>query len=98
MTVDTHLYLVSYDISSTRRWRRVYKALRKRGAWQQLSSFVCRLTPADWGRLECELASLIDARKDRLMVADLGTAAEATARLRRFGVSESLPGARVRIF
>jgi hypothetical protein len=50
--IDERLYIVSYDISNERRWRRVFKLMRGYGQWLQLSVFQCRLT----GRRRAELA------------------------------------------
>jgi len=52
---QARLYFIAYDVSSPKRWRRVYKAMRRRGAWQQRSAFVCRLTPGARADLEAEL-------------------------------------------
>jgi CRISPR-associated protein Cas2 len=96
--VDPRLYLVSYDVTSPKRWRKIHRTLRRRGAWQQLSAFVCRLPPSAFARLERDLIRLIDPKSDRLMIVDLGAGAEGEARLRRHGEVPPLPGARVRIF
>lgn len=72
--MEARLYVVSYDISSPRRWKRVQgkiKGLCRRG---QLSVFVCRATPARMARLERELRGILHARDDRLMILDLGSA------------------------
>ena len=96
--MEPRLYLVSYDVSCPKRWRRIYKMLKRRGAWQQLSAFACRLTLRAFAGLERDLLRLVDAKSDRLMIADLGPAADAEARLRRYGEMEPLPMAKVRIF
>ena len=46
-------YLVTYDVSCPKRWRRVYRLLQGYGDWMQLSVFRCRLDPgaaAAWSR------------------------------------------------
>lgn len=99
MSAEPHLWVVTYDVSSPKRWRRVYKTLRRRGAWQQLSAFVCRLTPARASALERELLSHIDPVTDRLMMVDLGSGRDAENRFRRHGPGMMpLPRARTRIF
>lgn len=85
MTEPMRLYLVLYDISAPRRWRRVYRRLKAHGAWAQLSAFFCRLPPARMDRLRGELAGLIDPDQDRLLVCDLGEAARAADRLSAIG-------------
>ena len=79
--MEARLYVVSYDISSPKRWRRVQtkiKGLCRRG---QLSVFVCRATPARIARLERELRGILHARDDRLMILDLGLARTAAAQV-----------------
>ena len=39
-----HLYIVVYDISDPKRWRKVFKVMNGYGAWVQLSVFQCRLS------------------------------------------------------
>lgn len=78
---ELRFYLVAYDITSPRRWRRVYKALSRAGERQQFSVFLCRLPPARMARLAARLSALVDAGSDRLMVLDLGPAGTAPARL-----------------
>lgn len=78
---DVRLYLVAYDISSPKRWRRVQKAVRRLCTRSQLSVFVCRGTHARIGRLESTLRAAMDLTQDRLMVIDLGPAATAAKKL-----------------
>jgi CRISPR-associated protein Cas2 len=72
---ECRLWLVSYDISDRRRWRRVFKLMRRSGEHVQLPVFPCRLTPARMARLRARLAGLIDPNVDRLLVVELGPAA-----------------------
>jgi CRISPR-associated protein Cas2 len=78
---DARLYLVAYDITAPRRWRRVYKVLCRVGERGQFSVFLCRLPPARMRQVGAVLAGLIDPQSDRLMVLDLGPAATAPARI-----------------
>jgi len=84
------VYLVSYDISSPRRWRRVFKLLKRVGEHLQLSVFLCRLQPARMARLQARLAGLIDPAEDRLLVVELGAPAAAAARIRGTGTERLL--------
>ena len=43
-------YIVTYDISNNKRWRRVFKTMNGFGDWVQLSVFQCRLTDVSPGR------------------------------------------------
>jgi CRISPR-associated protein Cas2 len=76
------LYVVSYDIASPRRWRRVQKAVRRLCRRCQLSVLVCRATPARIAGLESELRRYLDPREDRLLVLDLGPADSAADKLK----------------
>ena len=80
--MSARLYLVAYDISSPKRWRRVYKAVRRLCQRSQLSVFVCRGTPARMAQLEKELKRHIHPTEDRLMILDLGPAHSAAAHLK----------------
>jgi CRISPR-associated protein Cas2 len=80
--MSARLYLVAYDISCPKRWRRVYKAVRRLCQRSQLSVFVCRGTPARMARLEKDLRRLVHETEDKLMVLDLGPAHSAAAQLK----------------
>lgn len=87
------LYLVAYDISDPKRWRRVFKLMHGYGEWLQLSLFRCRLTEARHGKLLRALAHRIEADEDRVLVADLGPLPGAAARLE--GLGRDLPAENV---
>ncbi len=76
------LYLIAYDISSPKRWRKVQKLLRRLCQRHQLSVFVCRGTAARLAVLERHLRAALNADEDRLMVLDLGPADSAAAKLK----------------
>lgn len=82
MASSVRLYLVAYDISSPKRWRRVQKAVRRLCSRSQLSVFVCRGTQSRLARLEATLRSEMDLTEDRLMVIDLGPADIAAEKLK----------------
>ena len=72
-------YLVTYDVSSPKRWRRVFRLLHGYGDWIQLSVFRCRLDPRRRRRMEQELRAVMEIGEDRLLIARLdedGTTAE----------------------
>ena len=64
-------YLVTYDVSSPRRWRRVFRLLQGYGDWVQLSVFRCRLDAKRRRRMESELRAVLDEDEDRLLIARL---------------------------
>src|SRR5207245_5663551 len=47
-----NLYIVAYDISDPRRWRRVFRLMNGYGEWLQLSVFQCRLSQPATHRVE----------------------------------------------
>lgn len=85
------LYLVAYDVSEPKRWRRVFRLMKGYGEWLQLSVFRCRLTEDRRQRLSAALAKLIDPAHDRVLIADLGLLPRALACLEAIG--EPLPDA-----
>ncbi len=79
-------YLVTYDVSSPKRWRRVFRLLHGYGDWVQLSVFCCRLDPRRRLRMEQELRAVMETGEDRLLIARLdedGTTAEDRAKTGR---------------
>jgi CRISPR-associated protein Cas2 len=80
--VSVRIYLVAYDVSSPKRWRRVQKAVRRLCRRSQLSVFVCRGTAARLARLETALRKEMNFKEDRLMVLDLGPADSAAEKLK----------------
>lgn len=74
MPATEHLYLVAYDISDDKRWRRIFKLMNGYGEWLQLSIFQCRLSR----RRHIELIALIEEiilnGHDHVIVMDLGPA------------------------
>ena len=69
---DERTYIVTYDISDTRRWRRVFKTMNGFGEWLQLSVFQCRLSRRRRAELETRLRELIKAGDDHVLVIDIG--------------------------
>jgi len=71
---DDRLFIVAYDISDTRRWRRVFKTMHGYGDWLQLSVFQCRLSSRRRAELETRLRELVKAGEDHVVVIDVGPA------------------------
>jgi CRISPR-associated protein Cas2 len=82
---DEHLYIVTYDISDPRRWRRVFGVMQGHGEWLQLSVFQCRLS----GKRHAELIALLDGiihhTDDHVLIMDLGPADRVTPRVVSLG-------------
>lgn len=68
------VYIVSYDISDARRWRKVYKTVRGYGRRLQYSVFRCELLPEDKVRLVAKVDKLIHHEQDQILFVDLGLA------------------------
>ena len=66
------LYLVSYDIADSKRWRKVHKIAQTYGRTLQFSVFLCAITETQKVQM---LTKLLDVTTldDRLLVVNLGT-------------------------
>lgn len=71
---DERLYIIAYDISDDRRWRRVFKTMQGYGAWIQLSVFQCRLSKRRRAELEARLREFIKVGADHVLLIDVGPA------------------------
>ncbi|MGQ0445247.1 MAG: CRISPR-associated endonuclease Cas2 [Beijerinckiaceae bacterium] len=71
---DEHLFIVTYDISDQKRWRRVFKAMHGYGEWIQLSVFQCRLSRRRRAELETRLRELVKNGEDHVLLIDVGPA------------------------
>jgi CRISPR-associated protein Cas2 len=71
---DQHLYIVTYDISDQRRWRKVFKLLKGYGEWLQLSVFQCRCGRTRYAEMLTRLDREIDHGDDQVLVVDVGDA------------------------
>jgi CRISPR-associated protein Cas2 len=82
-----HLYIISYDISDQKRWRRVFKLMKGYGEWLQLSVFQCRLS----ARRHAELLSLLNGAikdgHDHIVMLDLGPVDSVTLKVVSLGKS-----------
>jgi CRISPR-associated protein Cas2 len=65
-------YIVTYDISSPKRLRKVFKACKDYGMHLQLSVFECDLTPPEKIDFESRLRGLINAEEDQVLFIALG--------------------------
>lgn len=80
-------YIVAYDISDPKRWRRVFRVMRGYGQWMQLSLFQCRLTGARRAEMAMRLEELIARDADHLLILDLGPAEEVAIAVESLGKS-----------
>lgn len=80
-----HLYLVAYDISDQKRWRRVFKIMKGYGEWLQLSVFQCRLGRVRHAELIALLDELIHHDDDHVVIVDIGLAEKVKPRVTSLG-------------
>ena len=80
-----NLYIVAYDISDPRRWRRVFRLMNGYGEWVQLSVFQCRLSQRRRIELKFALGEIINHAQDHVVILDLGPAASIRPRVESLG-------------
>lgn len=85
MTRESHLYIVAYDISDQKRWRRVFKIMNGYGEWLQLSIFQCRLTQKQQAELVALLDGVIHHGDDHIVLLDMGLAESVVPRVVSLG-------------
>lgn len=71
--LDEHIFIVTYDISEPRRWRRLFKLMHGYGEWLQLSVFQCRLTQRRRVELAAAINEVINHNQDHVLILDLGS-------------------------
>jgi CRISPR-associated protein Cas2 len=72
--MDEQLYIVAYDISQPKRWRRVFKLMNGYGEWLQLSIFQCRLSRRRHAEMIQLLDGIIHHAEDHVITLELGPA------------------------
>ncbi len=71
---DVHCYIVTYDISDPKRWRKVFRLLLGFGEHVQLSVFRCDLDALQVARLVNALHQVIHHSEDQVILLRLGPA------------------------
>ncbi len=82
---DERTYIVTYDISDSQRWRRVFKTMNGFGEWLQLSVFQCRLSRRRRAELEVRLREIVKAGEDHVLLIDIGPADRTTLAVESIG-------------
>ena len=82
---DEHLYIVTYDISDPKRWRRVFKVMNGFGEWLQFSVFQCRLSLQRHAELIALLDGIIHHKDDHVLFVDIGPADRVVPRVVSLG-------------
>ncbi len=88
--MEEHLYIVSYDISDTKRWRRVFSLMKGYGEWLQLSVFQCRMSRKRHAELVALLDGIVHHKDDHILLMDVGLADKVTPRITSLGKSFDL--------
>jgi CRISPR-associated protein Cas2 len=89
--MDQRLYIVAYDISDQRRWRRIFKLMKGYGEWVQLSVFQCRLTRQQHAELVNLLDGIIHHTEDHILLLDFGNADYVTPNVVSLGKADFTP-------
>ena len=83
--MEEYLYLVAYDISDQRRWRRIFRLMHGYGEWLQLSIFQCRLSRQAHAEMIALLDGMIDHDEDHLISMNMGPAEKVKPRVTSLG-------------
>jgi CRISPR-associated protein Cas2 len=67
-----HRWLIAYDVSDSKRLRRMHRLLDGYGDAVQYSVFVCDLTDVELQLLREQILRVMHQTEDRVMFADLG--------------------------
>ena len=89
--MSEHLYIVSYDISDTKRWRRVFRVMKGYGEWLQLSVFQCRLSRRRHAELIGLLDGIIHHDQDHILSIDVGDVDNVKPRISSLGKTSYKP-------
>jgi len=87
-------YLVAYDIRDERRLRSIAGCMEGYGTRIQYSVFVCDLSDREKIAMRGDIAALMKASEDSVMVVDLGSAGD-SSRFLFLGHHERLPSSDV---
>lgn len=83
-----HIYIITYDVSDQKRWRRVFRLMKGYGEWVQLSVFQSRLSRRRLSELQALVDGIIDHNTDHILFMDLGPADRVTPRVISLGKSQ----------
>ncbi len=92
--MSEHIYIVAYDISDQKRWRRVFRLMKGYGEWLQLSVFQCRLSRRRHAELIATLDGMIHHERDHVVIMDVGVADRIKPRIASLGKADYEPVSR----
>ena len=67
-------YIVAYDVSDSKRLRRIFRKMNGFGDALQYSVFTCDLSSKERVIMEEALSDIIDQKEDRVLIIDIGPA------------------------
>ena len=65
-------YIVAYDVSDSKRLRRIFRKMNGFGDALQYSLFACDLSSKERVLMEEALTEIIDLKEDRVIIVDIG--------------------------
>lgn len=83
--MEERLYIITYDIADSRRWRKIFKLMKGYGEWLQLSVFQCRLSRRRHAELVAMLDEIILNNHDHVLMLDVGLADKVEPRVISLG-------------
>ncbi|WP_280554643.1 CRISPR-associated endonuclease Cas2 [Halomonas sp. 25-S5] len=89
--MNEHIYIVTYDISDQRRWRKIFRLMKGYGEWLQLSVFQCRLSSRRHAELVATLDEMIHHEQDHVVIMDVGLAENIKPRITSLGKADYEP-------
>lgn len=69
---EEKLWIIAYDISNPKRWKKVFTILKGYGEWLQLSIFQCSMSDIKAQNLITALDEIIDKKEDHILLISLG--------------------------
>ncbi len=82
---EERIFIISYDIANSKRWRKIFKILGGYGEWLQLSVFQCGMDERKKQTLISELDEVINNKEDHILFIDLGKASKVKTRIISLG-------------
>lgn len=96
--MEQRCYVVTYDISSPKRWRKIFRTMLGFGEHIQLSVFRCDLTPLQHAMMKRALDGDLHHHEDQVLIIDLGkSGAKTIAGIEVLGIPRTFrpPSARI---
>ncbi len=78
--METRCFVVTYDISHPKRWKRLYNLMKSFGEHVQLSVFRCDLEPMQAVRLRGLIEQIVKHDEDQVILVDLGPSTQEVIR------------------